>query len=320
LDGIIQDENYLPILYCIDEGDSWENPKVWPKANPCLGVSLKEDFLVKSAREASQIPSLQVEFRCKNMCEWLSNEHSWISYRYWEKCVENAKKFKFDKKKPYYANLSIDLSRSNDLTSLTLCIYQGGKYFMKHWLYFPKDSLSDRIKTETELWNQWFEKGVVTSTPGKTIDYEFMINEIGRICEEYDISECLYDPYCSNKIISDLENSLILIPIPQNLKNLSPYTKSYEKAILDGDIVDGNDFMKWAVSNAMIYEDANGNIKLVKNSRKGKSVENLHIDPVITSLMGLGRIKSLLDSGDIDLRNVEEIQKETHDFLKDLKL
>lgn len=320
LDGIIKDDNYLPVLYCIDEGDDWTDSKVWPKANPCLGVSLKKDFLVKAAREASQVPSLQTEFRCKNLCEWLNNEHAWINYRYWQVCADNADKFKFDKSKPYYANLSIDLSKSNDLTSLTLCLYQDKKYYMKHWLYFPKDSLDDRIKTETELWRQWFDKGVVKGLPGKTIDYEWLLNQIQQICEQYEISEILYDPYASSKITNELEDVMTIVPIPQNLKNLSPYTKTYEKEILDGNIVDGNEFMKWAVSNAMIFEDANGNIKIIKNSRKGKNVSNLHIDPVITSLMGVGRIKSLLDSGEINFKTPEEIGKETHDFLSGLKI
>lgn len=320
LQGIIEDDSTFALLYGLDEGDDFRNERVWPKAIPSLGVTVNVDFIRKLKLQAEQQPALMYEFLNKIMCVWTENEHSWIDYKYWQVCIDNVRKYKFDKKKSYYANLSIDLSRSNDLTSLTLCLYQDGKYFMRHWLYFPKDSLSDRIKTETELWQQWFDKGVVTPTPGKTIDYDWMLKQIEDICSQYEISEVLYDPYCSNKIIADLENSLTLVPIPQNLKSLSPFTKTYEKTILDGDIVDGNDFMKWAVSNAMIYEDANGNCKVIKNSRKGKSVENLHIDPVITSLMGVGRIKSLLDSGDIDLRNVEEIQKETHDFLKDLKL
>ena len=320
LQGIIEDESTLAILYGLDEGDDFKNEKLWPKAIPSLGITVNVDFVRKLKLQAEQQPSLLNEFLNKVMCIWTSNEHSWIDYKYWQKCVDNASKFKFDKKEPYYANLSIDLSRSNDLTSLTLCLYQDKKYFMKHWLYFPKDSLDDRIKTETELWRQWFDKGIVTGLPGKTIDYEWLLKQIQRICEEYEISELLYDPYASSKITNELEDVMTIVPIPQNLKNLSPFTKTYEKEILDGNIVDDNEFMKWAVSNAMIYEVANGNIKLVKNSRKGKSVENLHIDPVITSLMAVGRIKSLLDAGEIDLRNEEEVKNDTHSFLEGLKL
>lgn len=320
LEGIIEDETYFTVLYNIDEEDNWLDESVYIKANPSLGMTLSTEFLHNLRIQAEQQPSLQTEFLSKCLNRWCENEHAWINYRYWQVCANNASKHKFDKNKPYYANLSVDLSKSNDLTSLTLCLYQDKKYFMKHWLYFPKDSLEDRIKTETELWRQWFDKGIVTGLPGKTIDYEWLLKQIQRICEEYEISELLYDPYASSKITNELEDAMTIVPIPQNLKNLSPFTKTYEKEILDGNIVDDNEFMKWAVSNAMIFEDANGNIKLIKNSRKGKNVSNLHIDPVITSLMGVGRIKSLLDAGEINFKSAEEIGKETHDFLSTLNI
>ena len=316
LEGIIQDENYLAILYCLDDGDDFRNPEVWVKANPCMGVALKKDFLEKASREAQQVTSLQVEFRCKNMCEWLSNEHSWIADSKWTRCMSNAKP---DIRKPYYANMGIDLSKSNDLTTLTLCIFQGGKYYMKHWLYFPKDSLPDRIKTETEQWKYWFDTKVVTATPGFTIDYDWLMAEIEKLSVRYKVAEILIDPYNSNKIINELADNFDVIPISQTIKALSPYTKTYEAEILNGNIIDPNPFMRWAMSNAMVYIDPNDNIKVIKNSRMGKDVRNLHIDPVITSLMCVGRIKSLIDEGELDyILNGPKMN--TADFLAGLKL
>ena len=315
LEGIIQDDNYLAILYCLDEGDDFRNPKVWPKANPCIGVALKKDFLVNACREAQQVTSLQVEFRCKNMCEWLSNEHSWIADSKWTKCIRNEQP---DLKNPYYANMGIDLSKSNDLTSLTLCIFQDGKYYMKHWLYFPKDSLPDRIKTETEQWQMWFDKKVVTATPGYTIDYDWLMKEIENISVQYKVAEILIDPYNSNKILNELADNFDVIPVSQTIKALSPYTKTYETEVLNGNIIDPNPFMRWAMSNAMVYIDPNDNIKVIKNSRMGKDVRNLHIDPVITSLMCVGRIKSLIDEGELDY--ILRPRKDTAEFLAGLQL
>lgn len=320
LEGVIEDDSYFTCLYCLDEEDSWEDESKYLKCNPSLGVTVKPEFLHKLKIQALQTPSLQVEFKTKILGLWLNNEHSWINYKYWKVCSDNVAKYKFDKERPYYANLGVDLSKANDLTTLTLCLYQNEKFYLKHWLYFPKDSLDDRIKTETEVWRQWFDKGIVKGVPGKTIDYDWLLVQVQNICAEYEIEELLYDPYASTKITVELEDSMTIVPIPQNLKSLSPFTKTYEKEILDGNIVDDNDFMKWAISNAMIYEDANGNIKIIKNSRKGKSVNNLHIDPVITSLMCVGRIKSLLDAGEIDLRTPEEIKKDTSSFLASLNI
>ena len=317
LEGIIEDDTYFSVLYCLDEGDDWRDETKYPKANPSYGVTVSPEFLHNLKIQAEQTTSLQTEFKTKICGLWCSNEHAWITDDKWVKCMRKESP---DLTKPYYANLGLDLSKSNDLTSLTLCIYQGGKYYMNHWLYFPKDSLPDRIKTETEQWRKWFDDGVVTATPGFTIDYDWLMAEIEKLGAEYNISEALMDPYNSNKIINELADNLDVIPVSQNLKSLSPYTKTYEAEVLNGNIIDSNPFMRWAMSNAMVYVDANENIKVIKNSRAGKDVRSLHIDPVITSLMCVGRIKSLLDDGEIDMRNPEEIGKETHDFLANLHL
>jgi len=315
LQGVIEDDSTFAMLYGIDENDDWRNEAIWEKAIPSLNQTVNIDFVRKLKLQAEQQLSLQQEFINKIMCRWTSNEFAWISDTKWSKCMQNKEP---DLKKPYYANLSLDLSKKNDLTTLTLCIYQEGKYYMKHWLYFPKESLQDRIKQETQLWQTWFDKGVVTALPGEVIDYNYVASQIEKICSEYEIGECLYDPYNANKLIMDLENSLIMVPINQSLKQISPYTKTYEAELLKGNIIDNNPFMRWAISNAKIYIDPNENYKVIKNERKGKDTKNLHIDPVITSLMSVGRIQSLLDAGEIDLRSAEQVAEDTRTLLSKL--
>ena len=319
LDGVIEDDSYFTILYCLDAEDDWHDESLYSKACPSLGVTVSPEFLHKLKIQAEQVPSLQTEFLSKNLGLFVSNESSWISHDLWQVSIDNDMKYKFDKDKPYYANIGIDLSKTNDLTVATLCVYQDEMFFLKHLLFFPKDSLSDRIKTETELWRNWFNTGVVTALPGKTIDYEYMFNSIRSLADQFTIEEILIDPYNSSKTVSELESSFTIVPIPQNLKNLSPFTKDFQEEILNGHIVDSNPFMSWAMSNAMVYTDANGNIKVVKNKNEGKSTKNMHIDPVITSLMCVGRIKSLLLSGDIDLRTPEQIREDTKKFLSKMQ-
>lgn len=318
LQNIIQDETYFCCLYCLDEEDNWLDESKYGKACPSLGVTVKPEFLHNLRVQAEQNPVLQSEFKTKNLGLWCNPETTWINYRYWQTCIDNASKFKFDIEKPYYANIAIDLSKCNDLTAMTLCLYQDNKFFLQHYLYFPMDSFQDRITKETELWRQWFDKGIVTPTPGKTIDYDWLLKQIENVLSEYDIQECLIDPYNSTRVINDLENSLTVVPIPQNLKNLSPYAKTLEKEILDGNIVDNNEVMKWCISNAKIYTDANSNIKIIKNNNKGTDTGNLHIDPVICASMCIGRIRSLLDAGEIDLRDAETVRQDTANFLSKL--
>ncbi|MBQ4217020.1 MAG: hypothetical protein II667_02860, partial [Clostridiales bacterium] len=95
-----------------------------------------------------------------------------------------------------------------------------------------------------------------------------------------------------------------LIEVKQNYQNISPMAKEFEATVLDGLIVDDNPVMAWMVSNCDIYRDQNGNIKPVKHGGKDSP---LHIDGVVTSLMGVGRLRSLIDGGYVDTRSPEQI-------------
>lgn len=316
LQGIIEDDSTFAMLYGIDEQDDWRNEAVWEKAIPSLNQTVNLDFVRKLKIQAEQQLSLQQEFINKIMCRWTENEFAWISDSKWTKCMQDIEP---DLTKPYYANISLDLSKRNDLTTLTLCVYQDKKYYLKHWLYFPKESLQDRIKQETQLWQNWFDRGIVTALPGQVIDYAYVSAQIEKIASEYTIEEITYDPYNANSLITDLESSYTLVPISQTLKQMSPYTKTYEAELLKGNVIDNNPFMRWAISNAKIYIDPNENYKVIKNERKGRNTKNLHIDPVVTSIMCVGRIQSLLDAGEINLMSPEEIAEKTKNMLSSMK-
>ena len=88
--------------------------------------------------------------------------------------------------------------------------------------------------------------------------------------------------------------------------------KDFEAEIYDGKIMDSNPVMAWMVSNADVYRDQNNNIKVVKHGGKDSP---LHIDGVVSSLLAVGRIKSLVDNGYIDIRTPEQIASDMRERL-----
>ena len=312
LENVIEDDSFFCVLYCLDEKDSWKEEKNWVKANPNLNVSVNLDFLRKLCTEAQQQPSLESEFRTKNCGQWITNSKAWISAKTWDVSVQNAKEYKLDKNKSYFAVLAVDLSKRVDLTALTLTVYQEGKFYLKHFLYFPEDSMRERIKNESELWQKWVDEGFITATHGSVVDYEYLYRDIRKMSEEYDIQEVLFDPYNSTSLINELQNDFNMVEIQQNLKNLSPMSKAFEEQVRNGNIVCDNPVMKWMVNNSTVYTDANGNIKVEKID---KQKNNRRIDGVITSIMGVGRIIQLLNSGEIDTRSPAEIQADIERLL-----
>lgn len=310
LNGVYQDDTFFCIVYTLDPGDKWQNEACWCKANPNLGVSVKLDTLRALCNEAQQNPSLEAEFRIKNLGQFLSPVTAWIPHERWKVCIENERNMPKLEDLPPNECVSIgavDLSQRVDFTSydvVTLHI-PTATYYIRHHFYIPQEQIQDKCKSDSPLVYKWVQDGLINGTQGAIVDYNVMFTDIERSVDELGVREVLYDPWNAGQLIDRIGPKVDLVEIKQSLQALSPMAKDFEAAVIDGRVVDGNPVMAWMVSNADIYRDPNGNIKPVKHGGKHSA---LHIDGVVTSLMALGRLKSLLDGGYIDTRSAEEIE------------
>jgi phage terminase large subunit-like protein len=311
LEESIEADDYFTMLYCLDEKDDWRNEKVYMKANPNLGVSVSLESLIKARDEALQQPSLEGEFRVKNLNQWVSPMTSWVSAKNWNKCVVNGRDISIseDMLKGVFACGAVDLSKRHDFTVFTKYFYLPSisKYYAQHKFYIPDKQVEDKMKHDSPMIRKWIEQGLIAATPGEVIDYDYMYKDIRDDIEKYMIKEIAFDPYNSATLIKEIGPLVDLIEYPQSMKHMSPASKNWEASIMGGEIIDNNPVMKWMVSNCAIYTDANGNIKPKKDSRDNNSPKR--IDGVVTSIMAYSRVRFLLEEG-IDLRTPEEIRRD----------
>jgi phage terminase large subunit-like protein len=170
------------------------------------------------------------------------------------------------------------------MTAFTLMFKKDGKDYYKHRFYIPEGTLKDRYRKENINMPAWVEKGIITAIPGETIDYDYIIRDILEDAQKYKIIAIGYDKWQSRDVIDGIEEErpdLLLVEIEQSLKKLSPITKSYEKSIKDGLLVDNNPVMLWMINNVEIKPDVNGNYKPMKKNKSSTQ----RIDGVIASLM-----------------------------------
>ena len=316
LEGIKQDDSYFTVLYCLDENDDWKNAKNFIKANPNMSISISEDWLKKQLNEALNNPSLEGEFRCKNLNQWLNPLKAWLQPKIWNVVVENGQKLSIDFNKPFWSVGAIDLSKRSDLTAFTVCTFQNDIYFLEQHFYFPLESLKEKIQQDNEMWHKWLEDGFVTGTPGRTIDYEYLKSDIFEAIQKYDLKGVLYDPYNATQLTEELEDRIDMIPINQSLRYLSPLIKSAEEIIFSGHVADANPVMRWMANNAMVYRDPNDNMKIVKSDKDSPR----RIDGIVTSCMCIGYTKQQLDNGEIDLRDDKQRFDDLEKMLSDLNI
>lgn len=283
LNGVKTQEDFFCIIYTLDESDDYHDPAVWQKANPSLYDIIDPSVIQSDIDDAELSPHKLPELKAKTFNIWGGGgETSWLPVEVWTKNKDIEVDWNEFEGCDCYGGL--DLAMVDDFCAFTLKFIKDGKGYYKHKFYIPADTVASRYSKENINIRYWIESGIVTATPGATVNYDFIVKDILDAAENYRIRALGYDKWQSKDVINALEEEcpeLLLVEIEQSMKKLSPATKSYEKAIRDGLVVDNNPVMVWMVNNCQVYVDENQNIKLKKKSKASTG----HIDGVISSIM-----------------------------------
>jgi phage terminase large subunit-like protein len=113
----LKDDTLFAMIYTIDDGDDWQSPKAWQKANPNLNVSVNLDFLKGELVQAKNDGSKEINFKTKFLNIWTDTATTWIPDDKW---ISSG--FEFDHKilegRECFGGM--DLSKSQDFSSLVL--------------------------------------------------------------------------------------------------------------------------------------------------------------------------------------------------------
>jgi len=256
------------MLYSLDPQDNPQDERVWQKANPNLGVTVIKknlrESLVKAKNEASKMPT----WLTKNMNIWTDSYATWIDNKYWKDAEVT-----FDDK--YFEDgvyLGFDLASTKDIACLAISGRYEGKIYTDYRFYIPLDNINERNEDDKYMYRQWIQDGHMIATPGKSIDYEYIIKDALSFKDRYGIKEAGADPLGMWNIASKLaENDVEVTSVAQNITTLSPPSKNFEKILLDATFHHfGNPVMAWMMTNVVIYVDVNENIKLRKERVEDK--------------------------------------------------
>lgn len=278
-----QNDSYAAFIYELDKGDDPENPANWIKANPCLDLpgAVSSESLHEALKNAKQKSSGMAEFLTKRMDIWINNSEVWIDYNHWIRCHKRFSEKKLIGLKCWAA---IDLSKRRDFTVVTFYFWISAlnKKYAKHFFYIPRDQIEIKMKQDAYKIEEWVKEGYITATPGETVDYSYMFNDIVKFSQEHEIVEIAYDRNLSELLIEPLSDKFVMVDFAQSITAMSEPSKAWEKEVSDCQIIDNNPVMDWMVSCATAREDANGNIKIEKPQSNKTSKR---IDGVITSIM-----------------------------------
>ena len=290
LNGLQSQDDFFCVIYALDEGDDWRDERTWAKANPSMGAIIDPSVIRSDMANAELTPHKIPELKAKTFGVWGGGgERSWMPMEVWQKCAEAEADWGSFRGAECFGGL--DLAQVDDFCAFSLLFLRNGKYHYRHRFYIPEETVAARYRKENVNIPAWVEAGIVTATPGATVDYGYIIRDVLAAAEEYRLLAVGYDRWQARSVVQEIDGArpdILLMEIDQSLKKMSPMTKSFEKKVKDGLVSDCNPCQAWMVSNVEVRPDANGNYKPLKKSKGSTG----RIDGVISAIMALGVAES----------------------------
>lgn len=255
----------------------------WKLSNPALGKFRSEPDMQKLAEKASRMPSAENTFRNLNLNQRVSTVSPFIAKQTWDTCLGDLP--------PIYECdevwAGLDLSARTDLTACVFLGRKGEKYYTYPTVWTPEIGLVDRAKRDRVPYDLWVKQGYLFTTPGATVDYEYVAKHIGEIASDVKILHAIaFDRWridVFKKECDKLGLELPLVAFGQGFKDMSPALDTLEAQLLNARIVHNNNpALNMAAANAVVVKDPAGGRKLDKSKATNR------IDPMVALAMACG--------------------------------
>ena len=293
LRGLSSAEDFFVDIYCLDPDDDIWNPTNWAKANPFIASNAEKFEILKTdAQTAKDMGGSDLrDFLTKSLNMWVQNtDDQFILADKWQKC---GSKRTLEDMRGRSCWVGLDLSSGGDLTTYSLefpeeYISELGEakekcYFYSH-SFMPRGRLQEHIETDLAPYDLWENMELITVTGGANDyknDYKFIIKDLKRIKEEYDITflGIGIDPHNADGILAELEDfGCPVVIIVQSCKSLNDATTDIQLLVKSEDLEynEKNELLTWSFLNAKVVRNSFDEIKVDK--KPGKRFKR--IDPV----------------------------------------
>lgn len=292
LDGLLDDKRYFALIYEPDieyqSGDQWmTEDKIIYQSNP-VAVSMPHVFeaLVKIRSIAVLYENKRENYLCKhNNIKYKSlGVEGFIDISYVKECAV-VEDLNFWRGKRVY--LGLDLSQSDDNTSVAMVTLYEGKIYAKVWGFIPGSNVDAKSKREGVDYNKLIRSGNCFACGDRIIDYRFVENFILSIPDTYgvEIVQLGFDRYNAISTVQKLEaakNPIECVEIKQHSSVLHQPTKLLKENVLNKTFCyDDNRMLEINFQNARCTKDTNLNLYVNKKRSVGK------VDMVVSIIIAL---------------------------------
>ena len=294
------DQRVVISLYRAKDGDDPFAIQTIRDANPAFGDFQNEVEVMSMAEAARRMPSRQAAFENLVLNRRVTVSAPFISRDVW---AENgAQPERFTGK--VYGGL--DLSEVQDLTSLVF-VEPGDVWNVEPTFWLPDEGLIERARSDRVPYDLWHDQGFLKTTPGRSIEYEFVALELRRACDVYDVAKINFDrwnwrhlrpwlvreysadqlppdlqQYVGRQLFTDIDADEKFAEFGQGFRSMSPALRTAESLLLNKKLAHGgHPVLTMCAGNAVVKADEAGNRKLTKLKSYGR------IDGMVSLVMAI---------------------------------
>ncbi len=272
IDGIIQDETLLPIIYELDDEKEWVNEEAWYKSNPALGVIKSVKDLREKVERAKANPVELVNLLCKDFNIRQNTMNAWLTFE-----DLNNEEIYTDWKDSYCIG-GVDLSSTSDLTCATLLGVVNKKVRVKQMYWIPSKYLEKKVVEDKIPYDKWLKMGWLRLSGDSKIDYHDITKWFVEEVEQNGLRPLWigYDSWNAEFWKTEMATGseynpyqFEMVEVRQGFKTESAPLKQMKADLMDKKInYNNNPILKWNLSNVAVKQDDNENIMITKEKSR----------------------------------------------------
>jgi phage terminase large subunit-like protein len=270
--------------------DQWKSRRIWSLVNPSYEHMGQAEAFEEAFTTASQSKDVEKLFKWLRLNIWLKYRSTkWIPQEKWDETAGLVVPEKLAGRECY---AGIDLSSKIDLAAAAFLFppIEGDPLWyviFKFWI--PEENMKERVKKDKVKYDEWVRHGFIKTTPGNSIDYATIEDDVLEFLKAHPLKELGFDPWNAYQMAQNLvEKGLPLekiLEVRQGFKDMSEPMKYLEGLIGDKKIRHGgNPVARWNFGNVDVLVDNHENKKPIKD-KQGKN----RIDGIVALINAMNR-------------------------------
>jgi len=274
LNGEYNDPHTSIFYYKLDDVEEVGSPDMWIKAQPNIGITVSYEAYHKDVLRAENAPSARNDILAKRFGLPMEGYTYFFTY---EETIPHKRVGSFTNME---CALGADLSQGDDFCSFTFLFPLSGERFGVESINFITERTYKLLPSAAKFkYDEFIAEESLIIMEGSVLNmeqiYDVLEEEIDK--RKYDVMALGYDPYNADLFVRlwEAHNGPFGIEVVrQGARTESVPLGEIKNLSEDRLLLFGQSIFSYAMGNAMVMEDTNGNIKLYKRRYEHK------IDPV----------------------------------------